>query len=431
MGKKRKQLSHEEIWDDSALLNSWEAALQEYQFYHSIHARGEKVEDVLKQAEASEEHSTPIHGDLAHSSDQLPSDPAKGLPFSEDLEDGEVEDDQMEDGPPVDAGITAEFVDLEHDRAVHPPDFAHLPIILFGPYIYSTRRLGDVDQVGQRSVGQLPQQVSRRIEVPFGTENFSYDFSKRALDYGSYERKGRDALQMIECQSPSTAGWTMANLDNGWYIEHYEETGVDEELVPALKGLGIPYDQDHLLSNAPTQNEEFTDAQGIPNNPPTDAYYDTILILEGHAIIAENNLSPRFAKPGSPIPPLWRWSDIVFLLWRDEAKDQAGKLKFIIRNDIVTPVTRAVMEYIAGSHPDSLDRPWPETPSPYSPTSREGQFLLGTPHGIWVAHMIADYNDVLGRKQPWVHVYTAKNTDPTTMHLRKWKYYMVWELRDP
>lgn len=155
---------------------------------------------------------------------------------------------------------------LQHDRAVHPPDFAHLPIILFGPYIYSTRRLGDVDQVGQRSVGQLPQQVSRRIEVPFGTENFSYDFSKRALDYGSYERKGRDALQMIECQSPSTAGWTMANLDNGWYIEHYEETGVDEELVPALKGLGIPYDQDHLLSNAPTQNEEFTDAQGIPNN---------------------------------------------------------------------------------------------------------------------------------------------------------------------
>ncbi|KAL9577781.1 MAG: hypothetical protein Q9212_006148 [Teloschistes hypoglaucus] len=109
MGKKRKQLSHEEIWDDSALLNSWEAALQEYQFYHSIHARGERVEDVLKQAEASEEE------DLGHSSDQLPSDPANGLPISEDLEDGEVQDDQMEDGPPVHAGITEEFVNLEQD----------------------------------------------------------------------------------------------------------------------------------------------------------------------------------------------------------------------------------------------------------------------------------------------------------------------------
>lgn len=31
MGKKRKQLSHEEIWDDSALVDSWNAALQEYQ----------------------------------------------------------------------------------------------------------------------------------------------------------------------------------------------------------------------------------------------------------------------------------------------------------------------------------------------------------------------------------------------------------------
>ncbi|KAL8638265.1 MAG: hypothetical protein Q9228_004573, partial [Teloschistes exilis] len=482
MGKKRKQLSHEEIWDDSALLDSWEAALQEYQLYHSIHARGERVEDVLKQAEASEEDSNHIHGDLDHSLNQLPSEPANGLPLSEDLEDGEVGDDQMEDRPPVDASITEEFMNIEVLGAPGEPpapttksniqstsllpeippfltdvdqDLKNVMIswyyagyytgftivlfivlipaifqLLFSPYIYSTRRLGDVNQLGQRSVGQLPQQISRRIEIPFGTGNFSYDFSKRALDYEKYELKGRDVLQMIECQSPSTAGWTMANLNNGWYIEHYEEVGVDRELVPPLKGLGIPYDEDHLLSKAPTQNEEFTDAQGNPNNPPTDAYYDTILILNGNAIIAENNLSPPFAKPGSPIPPLWRWSDIVFLLWRDEAKDQAGKLKYIIRNDIVTPVTRAVMEYIAGSQPDSLDRPWPDTPNPYSPASREGRMLLGTPHGIGVAHMIADYNDVLGKKQPWVHVYTAKNTDPTSMHLRKWKYYMVWTMGD-
>ncbi|KAL8767670.1 MAG: hypothetical protein Q9194_005923 [Teloschistes cf. exilis] len=113
MGKKRKQLSHEEIWDDSALLDSWEAALQEYQFYHSIHARGERVEDVLKQAEASEEDSNHIHGDLDHSLNQLPSEPANGLPLSEDLEDGEVEDDQMEDRPPVDASITEEFMNIE------------------------------------------------------------------------------------------------------------------------------------------------------------------------------------------------------------------------------------------------------------------------------------------------------------------------------
>ncbi|KAI4251327.1 MAG: hypothetical protein LQ352_004916 [Teloschistes flavicans] len=104
MGKKRKQLSHEEIWDDSALLDSWDAALQEYQFYHSIHARGERVEDVLDQAEASEE-----------SPDRLPANPANGVSFSEDLEDGEVEDGQIEDGPPMDTAVKEEFVNLEQD----------------------------------------------------------------------------------------------------------------------------------------------------------------------------------------------------------------------------------------------------------------------------------------------------------------------------
>lgn len=55
--------THAEVWDDSTLVDSWNEALQEYevndpksimrtllitkQKYHSIHARGEKVEDVL------------------------------------------------------------------------------------------------------------------------------------------------------------------------------------------------------------------------------------------------------------------------------------------------------------------------------------------------------------------------------------------------
>jgi len=60
-------MSHAEIWDDSALVDSWNDALEEYkvaprssqkpaeltsrQKYHSIQARGENVEDVLKSAE--------------------------------------------------------------------------------------------------------------------------------------------------------------------------------------------------------------------------------------------------------------------------------------------------------------------------------------------------------------------------------------------
>ena len=61
-------ISQAEMWDDSLLVDSWNEALEEYkvranhvtlarpqlmfiQHYHSIHARGEKVEDVIKAAE--------------------------------------------------------------------------------------------------------------------------------------------------------------------------------------------------------------------------------------------------------------------------------------------------------------------------------------------------------------------------------------------
>ncbi|KAK3304536.1 uncharacterized protein B0T15DRAFT_558332 [Chaetomium strumarium] len=40
--------THEEIWDDSALVDSWNQALEEYKKYHSIHAKGGIVDDVSK-----------------------------------------------------------------------------------------------------------------------------------------------------------------------------------------------------------------------------------------------------------------------------------------------------------------------------------------------------------------------------------------------
>src|ERR1700749_1259746 len=48
------ELSQTEIWDDTALIRSWNDALAEYEYYHSIHARGEDVEEILRKAEAGE-----------------------------------------------------------------------------------------------------------------------------------------------------------------------------------------------------------------------------------------------------------------------------------------------------------------------------------------------------------------------------------------
>ncbi|OAP54442.1 hypothetical protein AYL99_11543 [Fonsecaea erecta] len=49
-----QELSQAEIWDDSALIRSWNDALAEYEYYHSIHARGEDVEEILRKAEMGE-----------------------------------------------------------------------------------------------------------------------------------------------------------------------------------------------------------------------------------------------------------------------------------------------------------------------------------------------------------------------------------------
>ncbi|KAK0286790.1 hypothetical protein LTR35_004259 [Friedmanniomyces endolithicus] len=58
-----KKTSHAEIWDDSALVTSWNEALAEYKKYHSLAARGEKIEVVLDEAE---------NGELEASEDAVP-----------------------------------------------------------------------------------------------------------------------------------------------------------------------------------------------------------------------------------------------------------------------------------------------------------------------------------------------------------------------
>ncbi|KAH8157702.1 hypothetical protein CIB48_g10551 [Xylaria polymorpha] len=52
MASGEQELTHNEIWDDSALIDSWDQALEEYKKYHSIHRNGGNVNDLLKLKEA-------------------------------------------------------------------------------------------------------------------------------------------------------------------------------------------------------------------------------------------------------------------------------------------------------------------------------------------------------------------------------------------
>ncbi|KAK3627257.1 hypothetical protein LTR56_013759 [Elasticomyces elasticus] len=57
-----KGASHAEVWDDSALVNSWNEALEEYKKYHSLAAKGEKIELVLDRVEKGEVETGDLEG---------------------------------------------------------------------------------------------------------------------------------------------------------------------------------------------------------------------------------------------------------------------------------------------------------------------------------------------------------------------------------
>lgn len=55
---KPKEVSHAEVWDDTALVDSWNEALAEYKKYHSLAAKGMKIERVLDDAEKREKEDS-------------------------------------------------------------------------------------------------------------------------------------------------------------------------------------------------------------------------------------------------------------------------------------------------------------------------------------------------------------------------------------
>ncbi|KAH0490071.1 hypothetical protein TgHK011_001555 [Trichoderma gracile] len=66
-------LNHEEIWDDSALIDSWNDALREYKKYHSIHAKGGSIRDLEEaKVESSKAEMTPAMEDSKETLGRVP-----------------------------------------------------------------------------------------------------------------------------------------------------------------------------------------------------------------------------------------------------------------------------------------------------------------------------------------------------------------------
>ncbi|KAL8722328.1 MAG: hypothetical protein Q9225_001176 [Loekoesia sp. 1 TL-2023] len=327
----------------------------------------------------------------------------------------------------------------------------------------------------------------KRAGVPFGLDSYSHNLTavnsgphplkprshltKRAVDYHSYVCKGGRALDMIIQDPPSTRTWTQQDLNNNGWMIFNEVKEVSADLVPALQGLGVPHAPENIHPVFAEQERPFTDRNGHPNTHPTKGFYYNKYIPDSRkgAIVAEANFSPRFkAGPTAEIPPLNRWSDIVWFLWSREAGNQAKDLRYVFRDKVNNEETRGIIDKIhrREDRPDTLDLPWPG--DTYDMRTDDGKALLGSPHGIGLAYLIRDHSNVLGRKIPFAHVFTVSNAPPPLSgsegddsngdddgadeegsqgsesssepessssgssgpRVYDWNYYIVWELRD-
>ncbi|KAK2731934.1 hypothetical protein FQN55_004407 [Onygenales sp. PD_40] len=125
MGKrkrtKKKPLSQEEIWDDSALIQSWDEAVEEYNLYHSIQARGENVDDVLREEEARA-LAAEAAGDVT---DEQPDAAQPELEANEDVEQDMAGAEKQPAGPSLHGDAASAKAET---GATHPTGgFANMP----------------------------------------------------------------------------------------------------------------------------------------------------------------------------------------------------------------------------------------------------------------------------------------------------------------
>ena len=132
--------------------------------------------------------------------------------------------------------------------------------------------------------------------------------------------------------------------------------------------------------------------------------------MELGAIIAINNAFPAYcANYGvdppltgaallAKLPPLNRWSDVVWTLWQDTAgKALAPSLQYIFRDSVVNDNSKHIMDVVMGiSSPDpgQLQAPFPG--KTFDVDTDDGAALLGTPTRKW--HCLASHRP---RRYAW------------------------------
>lgn len=119
------------------------------------------------------------------------------------------------------------------------------------------------------------------------------------------------------------------------------------------------------------------------------------------------------------VPPLNRWSDVTWTLWKQKAGDGAKDLRYIARSFITNPETKSVMSYIYDKHGGDNAKAFPGLE--FGMNTPEGRALLGTPNGIGTARILIDRATELGRREPRVRIFNQGANG----------FYMLWDMVPP
>ncbi|KAL8997832.1 MAG: hypothetical protein Q9169_003005 [Polycauliona sp. 2 TL-2023] len=299
--------------------------------------------------------------------------------------------------------------------------------------------------------------LDKTIPIPFGHQNYIHHHTNPASVpapapapkllpkpkrddeathyYDEAVCKGEQALNKIKNQAPTDRTFTRQDQVDAWEVIE-SRGGVPADMYPALQELDIPYDADSVKGVFASQNKGFKTSDG-EMHPKTSGSYTNLFIPDTRTstIIALNNHSPSaYALPGSPLPSLHRWSDVIWQNWTSictATSTPPSALRYIIHRDIFTTSTRRIMEYIEVVGKDGLDLPWPG--NVYGMDSEDGKALLGSVHGLGVAWLVVDHSGVLGRREGlkvriWTAVSRPAPTRKTPRPVGKVVYLLGFEL---
>ncbi|PSR78227.1 SMN family protein Smn1 [Coniella lustricola] len=98
MDGQNNEMTHADIWDDSALVDSWNEALAEYKKYHSIHATGGSIEELVGERDEPLETEPRHNEQSAPYSEVLNRAEADSLETAAGVKDRNTDDASAKDG---------------------------------------------------------------------------------------------------------------------------------------------------------------------------------------------------------------------------------------------------------------------------------------------------------------------------------------------